>query len=115
MSEPAHALTPVPKAAPTPSPSEAGPKTFRGVLSGLVGKVVTVVNPESYEDAPVGKTITKGFYRGKLLAVADDHLVLATEFQHRRGDKDKEPVRQFVPLERVKRVSMMRSDRIVHL
>jgi hypothetical protein len=115
MSESAHALTPVPAGKPRPNPAREAPRTFREALTALVGKVVTVVNPESYEEAPVGTHITQGIYRAKVVAVADDYLTIVTEFVHRHGDKEREPVRQFLPLNRIKRVSLMRTERILHL
>lgn len=90
-------------------------RRFVEVLRAMAGKVITVVNPESYEDAPMGSRLTTGFYKAKLVAVGDDFITLATEFQHKKGEKAKEPVRQFVPLDRIKRISVMRSDRIIHL
>ncbi len=90
-------------------------ETFPDVLNALVGKVVTVANPQSYEDAPVGHKLTVGFYRAKILAVKADHLVLFTEFKHMRGSEGAEAVKQFVPLDRVKRISVMKSERVLHL
>ena len=89
-------------------------ESFRSVLEGFVGKVATIVNPESYEDAPIGHTLTTGFYRAKVLGVGSDFVVLATEYVHKSG-KGKEPVRQYVPLHRVKRISLMKTERLIHL
>jgi hypothetical protein len=58
------------------------PKSFRELLKAMLGGVVTMVNPESYEEMPVGHQIKPGFYRAKLLALADDYLVVISEFQH---------------------------------
>ena len=98
-----------PKAPPAPPLDD-----FKSVLEGLVGKVVTVVNPESFEDAPVGNRLTTGFYRAKVINVKGDYLCVATEYVHKRGGS-KEPVKQFIPLSQVKRVSLMKSDRIIHI
>ena len=91
------------------------PESFQDVLSGLVGKLVTVVNPESFEDAPVGHRLTTGFYRCKVLGVSSDFLALATEFKRKRGEVAKEPVRQYIPFDKIKRVSLMKSDRLIHI
>ena len=99
---------------PTPAPA-AQPKDFRGVLESLVGKVVTMVNPESFEDAPVGHRLTTGFYRSKVVAVSDDYMTVATEFVRRRGEQGKEPVKQFIPIHSIKRISLMKGDRLIHL
>ena len=37
-----------------PAPAAAEPKDFRSILKALLGKKITIVNPESYEAAPVG-------------------------------------------------------------
>ena len=100
---------------PTPPP-QAAPSfgDFQSVLKSLVGKVVTIVNPESFEDAPVGNRLTTGFYRAKVIGVQADYVAVATEYVHKRGGS-KEPVKQFIPLTQVKRVSLMKSDRIIHI
>lgn len=107
MSEPTREVT------PTAPPARL--ETFQDVLRGLVGKVVTCVNPESYEDAPVGHQLTTGFYKAKVLAVERDYFTLATEYKHRGTSAEKEPVKQFIPIGRIKRISLMKSERIIHL
>lgn len=99
----------------TTSSARSAPATFRDVLAGLVGHVVTIVNPESMEEAPLGRRITASFYRAKVLSLDGDCLTLATELVHHGAKKDREPVKQFLPVERVKRVSLLRSERMIHL
>ncbi|HET6202059.1 MAG TPA: hypothetical protein VFI25_04555 [Planctomycetota bacterium] len=101
--------------------TEARPTTairsFREVLTAVVGKTVTIVNPESYEESALGAKLTMGIYKGKVLALGDDFLKVQTTFK-RRGGKDaadEEPVVQFVPIDRVKRVSVMKTDTILHI
>ena len=89
--------------------------TYRSVLKSLVGQVVTVVNPESYEHAPVGHQIKTGFYRAKVTGVGQDCVVLVTEFDKKGKDAGKERVRQYIPVERVKRVSVMSSEKLIHI
>ena len=91
------------------------PASFDAVIRSLVGKVVTFVNPESYEDAPVGYRLTTGFYKAKVIAVGDDYLSVATELVHKRGEKEKEPVRQFIPLSHIKRISVLKGERLIHI
>ncbi|MHC4550268.1 MAG: hypothetical protein ACYTEZ_15970 [Planctomycetota bacterium] len=97
-------------AAPTPTIED---KSLLDILRALVGKTVTVVNPESYEAAPVGYKLTTGFYRGKLTGLGRDYLTMATEFERKKGAA--EPVKQFIPLDRIKRISLTKGDRILHL
>ena len=92
-------------------------KTYREVLSSLSGKVVTIVNPESYEEGPVCNRLTTSFYRAKVLALSDDFVKLQTVYRKHgaKSETEHEPVVQYVPIDRVKRVSVMRTDTILHL
>ena len=94
------------------APPQPRIESFHEVLSQLVGKVVTVVNPESFEEAPVGHRLTTGFYKAKVVQVGRDFLTLATEMKRRSG---KEPVKQFVPLDKVKRINVMKGERLIHI
>jgi hypothetical protein len=89
--------------------------TFSDILMALVGHVVTVANSESYEDAPVGHRLGAGFYKAKVIEMKGDHLILGTQFRHSSGHGEDEPVKQFVPLTRIKRVSVMKSEKILHI
>ena len=65
------------------APAKAEPKTFHDVLLSLVGQVVTIANPESYEIAMGGiQKITTGFYKAKVLTVNDDYISWVSEFTH---------------------------------
>lgn len=100
-----------------PEPKAAAPtvedKTFTEILKALVGKAITVVNPESYEAAPVGYKLTTGFYRGKLTGIGRDYLVMMTEFERKKGSP--EPVRQYIPIAHIKRISVLKTERVLHL
>ena len=101
--------------------TEAKPATairaFREVLTAVVGKTVTIVNPESYEESALGAKLTSGVYKGKVLAAGDDFLKIQTVFKRRAGKDgaEEEPVVQFVPFARVKRVSVMKTDTVLHI
>jgi hypothetical protein len=90
-------------------------QSFHDVLAALVGKVVTVANSESYEDAPVGHRLGAGFYRAKVTSLKEDFLILATQFHHSNPHEDDEAVSQYLPLSRIKRVSVMKSEKILHI
>ncbi len=93
-------------------------RSFHDLLTSLVGSVVTIANPESYEHAPMGRQLKAGFYKARLTAMGRDYLVLLTEDirQGKRGEEPvKEPVKQYLPISRIKRFSHMKSDRILHL
>ena len=88
-------------------------KTYVEILRSFVGKIVTIVNPESYEVAPMGFKLGEGFYRGKLTALGRDYVVMMTQIERKKGQA--EPVKQWIPISRVKRISVMKTDRILHL
>ncbi len=100
-----------------PSAPVVEDRTFGELLGSLVGKTVTIVNPESYEDAPVGHQIRVGFSKAKPIAIGKDYVVLVTEFVHKGKDanKDREPVKQYLPIHRIKRISILKSERLIHI
>jgi hypothetical protein len=59
--------------------------------------------------------VRSGYYRAKLIGLGNDYITLLTEYQHRGKQARKEPAKQFIPLHRIKRVSMMKSELIVHV
>ena len=90
-------------------------KSFHDVLRGLVGKVVTFVNPESHEDAPLGFQLRAGWYKAKPVSLGNDFITVMTEFKHSDKEKTKEPVKQFIPISRIKRISIMKGGTLIHL
>ena len=88
---------------------------FADVIRSLTGKVVTMVNPQSLEDAPMGYQLTTGFYRAKIINVNEDFATVATELLHKGKETVKEPVKQFIPLRRIRRVTVAKSDILLHL
>lgn len=100
---------------PQSKPAAIEENNFIDIIKGLNGKAVTIVNPESYEDAPVGHQIKAGFYRAKVVAVGNDYIVLVTEFKKAGREAAKEPVKQYVPINQIKRISLMKAERILHI
>ncbi len=90
-------------------------RSYRDILNSLVGGPVTVVNPESYEGAPVGYSLRTGFYKAKATAMGSDHIVVVTEFTAAGRKVAAEPVKQYIPFDRIKRISVTKSERILHL
>ncbi|PIE21887.1 MAG: hypothetical protein CSA62_15215 [Planctomycetota bacterium] len=100
---------------PEKKPLAKDPASFTEFLSSLVGRVVTFANPESLEDAAMGYVLKTGFYRTKLLAVHNDYFCVAAELVHKGKETRKEPVRQFIPMSAIKRVTVGKSDILVHV
>ncbi|MHC4077700.1 MAG: hypothetical protein ACYST0_04560 [Planctomycetota bacterium] len=91
-------------------------KSLTDVLKGMLGKVVMFVNAESFEEGGLGYTLEAGWYRGKLIGLGNDYLIVMSEFKRGVGKKaTKEPVKQYVPLEKVKRISVLKTQIIVHI
>ncbi len=90
-------------------------RSFADVLRSLIGQTVTIANPESFEHAPVGRQIKAGYYRGKPVAMGRDYLTVVTEMAQGGKSSAKEPVKQFIPLAQIKRVSIRKTERILHL
>ena len=98
-----------------PAPAAAEPKDFRTILKALLGKKITIVNPESYEAAPVGFRIKEGFYEGKMTGLGTDFLQLATVWESAKKGGGSEPVKQFIPIARIKRISLKKDAVVIHL
>ena len=89
-------------------------RDYRGVLESLVGKKVTVVNPESFEKLPAdGHELREGYYPGKISGFGQDYMIFQTVLAATK--KDRQPVQQFIPIARIKRVSLMRGGALLHL
>ena len=88
----------------------------QALTKSLEGRIVTVVNPESFRTTPTGgHKLDTQFYRGKVKAVCDDYVVLICEFVLDTKGEKKEPVQQFIPFDHVKRVSVMAKEILLHL
>ncbi|MCZ6572275.1 MAG: hypothetical protein O7C98_03790 [Planctomycetota bacterium] len=90
-------------------------RDFQSVLKALLGKTVTIVNPESFETAPMGWQLKEGFYTGRVTGLGRDYMVLQTEITTSRKEGGKQAVKQFIPLRRIKRVSIMKGSNILHI
>ena len=103
------------QAAAQPKAPAIEDKDFSEVLRSLMGKTITVVNPESYEDAPVGHQIRAGFYRAKPTGMGHDYLIVVAEFVHSGREAGKEPVKQYIPFRSIKRVSVLKAEILLHI
>jgi hypothetical protein len=90
-------------------------KSFSDVLRSLIGRPITIVYTQSYERAAMGAQLTEGFYKGKIVGVEDTFITVATEFAPKVKNAEPEPVRQFVPITSVTRVTVMKSEILLHL
>ena len=103
------------EAASEPQAAKPEVHSFLDVVRSLTGKVVTMVNPESYEHAPLGHQIRAGFYRAKLTGMGSDYIICVTQYVKTGKDARKEPVKQFIPMVRINRISVMKSEILLHL
>lgn len=104
---------PAPETAKTPALEH---QTFAEVLKSLLGKMVLFVNAESFEEGGLGYTLEAGWYRGKLVAIGHDYLTVLSEFKHGVGKKaTKEPIKQYIPRDKIKRITVMKSQILIHI
>jgi len=94
----------------------SGVEHFADAFDRLVGKQVIVADPESLEETLVGHQIVKSVYHATVSYRAEDCLALARPFVHRRGTvESKETVEQLIPLSRIKRLTLMKGQVVLHL
>ena len=88
---------------------------YREILEKIVGKTLTVINPECYKAHRLGYRIEADFYKGKILEVKEDHVILSFRFAKDPKKEEMVPVTQYVPIERIKRVSILPDEILFHL
>lgn len=105
--------TQAPKEAPTPIEED---RDYKSVLQSLVGKRVTVVNPESYEPVPMaGFQLKAGNYTGAVVGWGRDFLIFQTLVTMAKKEGGQQPVKQYIPIERIKRISAMKAGIVLHI
>jgi hypothetical protein len=109
-------------------------RAYIDVLRDLVGKSVTVVNPESYEALPAGGSeLREGSYRGRITGFGKDYFIFETSLAatnlvellaaanvrvgraETQASGESKPVQQFVPIDRIKRLSLIGETALLHL
>ncbi|MBK8980304.1 MAG: hypothetical protein IPM29_30755 [Planctomycetes bacterium] len=91
-------------------------QSFHEMLKSHLGKIFLVATPESFEETGLSPQITAGWYKAKLVGLGRDYLIVATEFHHGLGKHaTKEPCNQYIPISHIKRISLMRRERLLHL
>ena len=92
------------------------PKRFNEVLLRLVGRVVMFVNAESFEEGGFGYSLKADWYRGKISTIGDDYMTIVAEFKHGAGKKaPTEMIKQYIPIDKIKRITKMKTDLLIHL
>ena len=89
-------------------------RNYRNVLESLVGKNVTVVNPESFEARQnEGHELRESHYPGKISGFGEDYMIFNTVLG--ASKKNRQPVQQYIPLARIKRISVLPANTLLHL
>ena len=114
--------TPLPSGEPKP---EAQKKPFSptivdtgflDVLKEYLGKLFTIANAESFEKTGLGYQIGPSSYPAKLIGVGRDYVIVMIEWKLGAGKKaTSEPLKQYIPLSRIKRIGIMKSGRQLHI
>ena len=101
-------------------PSEESPgldAEITRVLRRLQGRSVLVVTPDHYEQTPAGCSIRPYCYEAQVLAVKNHHMVLEYYAKVGRGSRTshEERAREFIPVNKIRRVTITNSRRTIHL
>ena len=90
-------------------------KTMAEVLSAMEGKIVTIINPESYIRTLTGYKIDMETYNAKIVSFKVDTLQIMTEFTRDVHKKEKDRIFQFIRIERIKRLGLSKTERFIFL
>jgi hypothetical protein len=91
-------------------------KSFSEVLNSIAGKVVTVINPESFRATPLGYKLDTQYYKGKVKTIAEDYVILLCEWiPDPKKKEEKETVTQYIPVNRIKRISILSKEILFHM
>lgn len=104
-----------PQATPATSKPITEDRNYEGVLRSLLGKKVSIVNPESYEVAAMGFQLKEGHYNGKITGWGHDYLIVHTAIALSKKEGGQNLVQQYIPIDRIKRISVMKAGIILHL
>jgi hypothetical protein len=89
----------------------AGSRFFE-VLKAWENSKVTIINPESYSITKLSEGISFESYEVQLLLVTEDYIQIS--FAHKKGDQE-QPVEQYVPMNKIKRVSLWGDQKFVQI
>ncbi len=82
------------------------------LLRILVGRIVTISNPESMKKEPLGYQLKPEIYKAKVLDIRGDMVVILAE----RGKGERAaPMKQCIPVRRVKLVCLAKDDVHIHI
>jgi hypothetical protein len=85
---------------------------FLALLQSWKGSPVTVINPESYTSTALREGLGFESYAATLSEVSSGHITLTYSAQ--RKGKGAE-VQQWIPIEKIKRITIMDTDKFIHL
>jgi hypothetical protein len=85
---------------------------FQATLESWRGSKVTVINPESYTSSALREGLGFESYEATIAEVDSDQVKLNYTAQ-RKGQVVN--VQQWIPIERIKRITLMGEDKLIHL
>jgi len=89
--------------------------TFDEILGGLIGKIVTVINPQCYTPTLTGYKIDAEAYKAKVVSCENGILRLLTEYLCNPREKIREKAYQFIPVDQIKRIMISKRERLLNL
>jgi hypothetical protein len=90
-------------------------KSFDEILQGMIGQIVTVINPQCYTPTLAGYRINSEAYKAKILACDNGILRLMIDYLNNPHKNTHERACQYIPVEQIKRVMISKSERLVNL
>ena len=90
-------------------------KSIEDILKSLEGQIVSVVNPQSYIRTLTGYTVDLETYNAKVISSEKGTLKLLTEYVHDPHRNVKEKGLQFIPMDRVKRIGISKTEKFIFL
>jgi hypothetical protein len=85
---------------------------FHSVLQSWQGQTVTIINPESFRSTALKESLGFQAYGATVGEVGDDYVKLSYTAQKKGQDEN---VDQWIPLHRIKRVTIQGTDKFIHL
>jgi hypothetical protein len=78
------------------------------LVDKAIGRKALVVDPACLEEEPMGWSARPKVYPAQIVGRTDELVVIARKLQHHRGgNKGEETVKEYIPLTRIRRCTVM--------
>ena len=63
----------------------------------------------------MGYQLKEGFYPGKIAGWGEDYIILHTMLAAKKKEGGQQPVQQYIPIARIKRLSLLKMGLFLHI